>query len=216
MIFNIDVTNLDIVEPEPYRQALPEWGDAVLEFVGCRIMVDVDQITSRFWRSGNRSARKKLYDLSRYRYLRRYHLYNSERRFIAYTLGIEGMRRTKYYAPVIGLKKAEEIIIANQFCARNDITEFRFRLNNSLSIGEVKLKNERYTLWCPREPEKRIKSLHTEIPVSSRGLIIVAPRLKFCYTLVDGLKSLYIPVYFVTDTLLNQFMRLEGNSIIPM
>jgi hypothetical protein len=216
VLFNTEITNLDIIKPEPYRQPLPEWGEAVLDYVGRRIMLEVDQITPHFWSSGNRSARKKLYYLSKYRYLKRYQLYNSERHFIAYTLDIEGMRYTNYYAPEINLKKAQELIIANEFCVKNNVTDFRFRLTNSLTIGEVKIKEKQYTLWCPRESDKRLKSLQTEIPVSSKGLIIVSPRLKFCYTLIDGLKSLYVPVYFVTDTLLNQYMCLEGSKILPV
>lgn len=217
MLYGVEPEEYNII-PAEYKNPLPEWGKPILEYVGPRIMLEADQIIPNFFSSGNRTGRKKLFQLSQSGYLKRHELSTSERHYIAYTLGIEGMRQARYIAPEVNILKAQELIIANQFCKVNQIEEFRFRVEKGLLIGEVILEDNKFSLWCPRIPEARLKSLKTEISLSSHGLIIVAPNLKHICKIIEGLKNLYIPVYmyFVVDNMLNAFWTIEDDVLVPL
>jgi hypothetical protein len=219
MINNNELTEIGIMNPLPYKNSLPDWGMRVLDYVAPRILVGVDEITRNCFPSGSRKGRKQLVYLSQVRYLKRYELASSDRHYIAYSQGIEGIRKTGIIAPEeINIIKAQELIIANKFCNINNITNFFFKLNSKgLVLGEIQFKGKQYSMWCPRlmEKEKRLKSLLSEIPLSSNGLMVIAPNLKYIYNLADSLKFLYIPVYFAVDFVLDQFTELVNGVLVP-
>jgi hypothetical protein len=215
MLYGIEPEEYNILTPG-YKTPLPEWGGAILEYIGPRIMLEADQIIPNFFSSGNRTGRKKLFQLSQAGYLKRHELSTSREHFIAYTLGKEGMRHTHYMAPEVDIFKAQELIVANQFCIDNEIEEFRFQVSRGLLIGKVMYREHEFSLWCPRKQETRFKSLRTELPLSSHGLIIVAPDLKIICHIAENLKNLYVPVYFAVDKMLDTFWTIEDNVLVPV
>jgi len=215
MLYNTEPTELRTI-PSGFKQPLPQWGEDIVDFLAPRIMMEADQIIPFFFSSGNRKGRKKLFELSRIGYLKRYEISTSESFFIAYTQGYEGMRRTRILVPEINIIKAQELIIANAFCITNNISKFRFWVDKGLLIGEVTVNGEKYSLWCPRQPESRITSLKAEISLSSHGLIVVAPTLRFIYSIAKELKDLNLPIYFTTDNLLGEFMYLAEGVLTPI
>lgn len=219
MLYNVEPTAFNIVKPLQYKNPLPVWGEPILNYVAPRVLVGVDTITKRCFSSGNRTGRKKLVQLALAGYLKRYEISTSERHFLAYGLGMEGMRYTGMMAPAeIELVKAQELFIANEFCRTHAVSNFTLWPTKSLLIGQVQLANIMFSLWCPRgvEKPKRIKSLNNEIPLSSQGLMVIAPNLRFIYSLADQLSGLYVPVYFCIDSMLNRFMRLDSGVLVPV
>lgn len=218
MLYNVEPTELNVIEPLQYKNALPEWGEAILDYVAPRILVGTDNITKACFPSGNRTGRKKLVQLALAGYLKRYEISTSSRNYIAYSLGMEGMRHTRVIAPEVDIVKAQELIIANEFCRKHNIKEFTFGVSKSLLIGQVKIFGSRYSLWCPRQAEKpkRIRSLQNELPLSSRGLIVVAPNLRYVYTVTEHLNGLYAPAFFCVDAILDRFMQLQNGVLTPL
>lgn len=219
MIYNTEPTELKIINPLPYKNPLPEWGERVLNYIGPRVMVDVDQITKSCFSSGNRTGRKKLVQLALAGYLTRYEIStDTDRHFIAYTLGLEGMRLKKSYIPTVDMKKAQELIIANAFCRKHKIEKFSFAVSKGLLIGQIAIENTKYSLWCPRQAEKprRIKSLKSEMPLTSQGIIIVAPNLRYIYSIIDQVNGINVPVMFCIDTILDRLMHLNNGILVPV
>lgn len=218
MLYNIEPNELRIIPPLPNRNPLPEWGEPILKYVAPRIVVGVDIIIKRCFPSGNRTGRKKLVQLAMAGYLKRYEMSASARYFIAYSLGLEGVRLTKTVAPEVDMLKTQELIIANEFCHSNYVESFTLWPNRSLLIGEVVLNDHTYSLWCPRQIEKprRIKSLQHELPLSSQGLIVVAPNLRLIYSFIEHMTGIYAPIYFCIDNILDRFMRMENRVLVPV
>ena len=144
MIYNAEPTEMKSIKPLPYKNPLPEWGERILDYITPRIMVDVNQITKACFLSGNRTGRKKLVQMALAGYLTRYEITTeTDKHIIAYTLGLEGMRIQKAYVQSIGIKKAQELIITNNFCKKNDVTDFAFTVNKSLLIGNINIGREK-------------------------------------------------------------------------
>lgn len=218
MLHSVEPTEFRISEPPIYRSPMPEWAPKILDYVAPRQLVEVNNITKACFSSGNRTGRKKLMQLTKGGYLTRYEISTSERHFIAYSLGLEGMRYTRRIAPEVDMIKAQELIIANHFCAINQIPKFSFNVNSGMLIGKVDIGGQNYSLWCPRIPEKpkRVKSLQNELPLSSQGLVVIAPNLRYIYSITQNMYGFYVPVYFCIDTILNRFMRLDNDVLVPI
>ncbi|MDD3040407.1 hypothetical protein [Bacteroides sp.] len=218
MLYNTEPTEFNIIQPLNYKNPLPAWGVLILEFIAPRILLGVDTVTKTCFSSGNRTGRKKLIQLALAGYLKRYEISTSERHFIAYSLGLEGMRSTRVIAPEVDIIKAQELIIANEFCHKYVITNFILWPTKSLLVGQIELNGNKYSLWCPRRTEKpkRIKSLQNELPLSSEGLIVIAPNLRYIYTIAEHMTGLYVPVFFCIDSILDRFMRLDNGVLVPV
>lgn len=218
MLFDTEPEEINIIEAAQYKKPLPEWAEPILDYVARRVLVSADNINQACFSSGNRTGRKKLVQLALGGYLKRYEISACKNHFIAYSLGMEGMRHTRVMAPQVDIVQAQELIIANEFCRANHIEKFTLWTTKSLLIGQVEIKGSIYSLWCPRQTElpRRIKSLHNELPLNSEGLLVVAPNLGFVPALEEYMNGLYIPVYFCEDRALDQFMRLENGVLIPV
>ncbi len=198
-----------------YLAPLPEWGKPILDFIAPRILVEVNDITC--FPSRSRHNRKRLVQLAQNGFLKRFELTTAEKPVIAYSLGDQGIRETKIIVPTLfSLDKAQELIIANKFILFHNITEFRLWVSRGLLIGEITLESKRFSLWCPRKPETRLKSLRKEIPLGINGLIVLAPNLKHVYPLATQLSDIRLPIYFVVDSALKRFMRLEDGILVPV
>ncbi len=200
----------------PFHLALlPEWGKPILDFIAPRILVEVKDINC--FPSRSRHNRKRLVQLTQNGFLKRFELTTKEKPIIAYSLGKQGIRETKIITPTLfDLNKAQELIVANKFILFHNITEFHLWVNKGLLIGEIKLEDKRFSLWCPRQPETRLKSLRKEIPLGVNGLIVLAPNLKHVYPLATQLSDIRLPIYFVVDSALKRFMRLEDGILVPV
>jgi len=195
---------VNIIEPN-FKSPLPPWGEPIINYLRDRILVSADQLNRLFWSKGSRKGKKKLYELSRYGYLLRYEIETSQEHQIAYTLGPEGMKLTKRIIPDLGIRKAQEILIANKFIDANGISDFNLWVGKTLLIGDVVIDGNKYALWCPIGEEVRTASLNTEVGVSYAGLIVVAPTLKFVYDYNRKLKG-FFSIYYTTQNLLTEFL----------
>ena len=198
-----------------YLASLPEWGKPILDFIAPRILVEVADIAC--FPSKSRHNRKRLVQLAQNGYLKRFELITEKKPIVAYSLGSQGVRATKIITPnCFSLIKAQELMMANKFILLHNITEFRLWVTKGLLIGEITLEDKRFALWCPREPETRLKSLRKEIPLGVSGLIVLAPNLKYVYPIATQLSDIRVPIYFMVDSALKCFMRLENGVLVPV
>lgn len=219
MIRNLEPKEIILREPTSYVADLPIWGKQIIDFITPRYLLDADQIVSSLYGRGNRTGKKKLYQLSSWDFLKRYEIYciGEKTPIIAYTLGTRGMRLTGKLAPVVSLEKAQEYIIANDYIFSNQhrVGKNKLYQDSTLLIGEVYIDKYRLGLWCPRnEEENRIKSLAFEL-TPYKGLITIAPNKKCMSSYHEQIKSLNInkPIYFTNDLELEKLWYSEDEIL---
>ncbi|MGB4701170.1 MAG: hypothetical protein WBI01_01555 [Syntrophomonadaceae bacterium] len=196
---------------------LPEWGEPILRLLNERIFMTNQQIAKFFPIYGKGNVKRKLIKLADMNYLRRYEIttVNQTKPITGYTVGEEGFRITRKLIPELTCNKALEFIAANEFCTANGIEKPVFWVSKGLLVGEVKIDDQKYALWCPRQYDDRIQSLKSEVELSCRGLIVVSPSLKLISQIAGDI-DIYVPVYFTTDSLLTDFMQYKDGSIQPL
>lgn len=194
---------------------LPEWGEPILHLLSERVFLTHRQIQKLYpiWGQGN--MRRKLNKLANMNYLCRYELIFKNQKITGYTLGFEGSRVVQRLIPELNYYQAAQFIAANNFCMANGIVSPRFWVSRSLLSGEVKIGDSFFSLWCPRKEETRLNSLKAEVSMRCRGLIVVAPSLKLIGELAKGIE-IYVPVYYVTDNRLSNFLIYKNGSLIPL
>lgn len=219
MIFDLTPIEIILREPSPHMPDLPIWGQEILDFVAPRYLLEAEQVTTSLYGRGNRTGKKKLYQLSKADFLKRYELYCEERErpVIGYALGNRGMRITRKLAPEITMDKMQEYIIANEFIFINDhkLDKRKLAGKSTLIIGEVSIKHERLGLWCPRnESESRIKSLAFEA-TPYKGLIVIAPNQSLMLEYFNQLKNINInkPIYYTSDSNLETLWHNEDGIL---
>ncbi len=214
-----DYKAIEIIKrkPEPYTSDLPKWGRPILELVGKHYFLEAEQITDNLFGSGNRTGKKKLFELSQKDFLTRYEIYCKDKEvpIIGYTLSENGARVTRYIPPRISLNRALEYIIANEFFfMRGHLLDgWKLLSGSQLLIGELLIDGQKFGLWAPREEDTRIKSLLTET-MGLQGLIVIAPSeltLTIISTRLEAL-NLNKPIYYTIDSELELLRYMdEGN-----
>lgn len=194
---------------------LPEWGKPILTLLNDRIFMTNQQIAKFFPIFGRGNIKRKLNKLADMNYLRRYEITGFPKLITGYTVGDEGFRVTGKIIPELNCKKALEFIAANDFCDANGVLKPIFWVSKGLTVGEVKIDDQKYALWCPRQYDPRIGTLKSEVELSCRGVIIVSPSLKLI-SQIAGEIDIYVPVFFTTDGLLTDFMQYKDGSIQPV
>lgn len=218
MINNYNVIEMIKRDPEPYENELPKWGRPILEFVGKHYFLEADQIIQNLFGSGNRNARKKLFELSQKDYLVRYELFceDKEAPIIGYSLSEKGARVTRYIPPRLSINRAQEYIIANEFYfMRGHLLDgWKLLSGSQLLIAELLIEGQKFGLWPPREEDTRIKSLLTE-SMGLQGIIIIAPdetALTIISARVEALK-LNKPIYYTIDSELELLRYMDEGSL---
>jgi len=204
MLFGTQPTEIIIREPDPYMAELPYWGRSIVQFVGDRLFLEADQIIHTLFGSGNRTGKRKLYELSKMDFLTRYELYclDQEKPIIAYSLGTRGMRVTRRLAPVVSINRAQEYIVVNEFLFTHQHTLDKYKLyhEKSLLTAEFTIDNNRLAIWAPREDEHRLKSLITETSLHN-ALVTITPTRQSMERYAKLLVNLNLnkPLYFAYD-----------------
>ncbi len=217
MIKDLTPTTIVLREPEPHLVDVPIWGHALIDFIAPRYLLEADQIVSSMYGTGNRTGKKKLYQLSKWDFLKRYELYckEQEKPIIAYTLSNRGMRKTTQLEPVVTLDKAQEYIIANDYIFMNEsaLENVKLYRESTLLIGEVTIQGNRLGLWCPRHTEEtRIKSLVYELTPFD-GLIVIIPNKKIMQHYREELEKVNYSklIVYTTDKELDKTWIIRDN-----
>ena len=217
MINNYNVIEMIKRDPEPYENELPKWGKPILEFVGKHYFLEADQIIQNLFGSGNRNARKKLFELSQKDYLVRYELFceDKETPILGYALSEKGAKITRYIPPRLSINRAQEYIIANEFYfMRGHLLDgWKLLSGSQLIIAELLIEGQKFGLWPPREEDTRIKSLLTE-SMGLQGLIVIAPSELILTIISTRLEALNLnkPIYYTIDSELEILRYMdEGN-----
>lgn len=194
---------------------LPEWGEPVLHLLSERVFLTHRQIQKLYPIWGQSNMRRKLNKLADMNYLEQYEMTYKKHKVTGYTLGFEGSRVVQRLVPELNYYQAAQFVTANNFCIANGIVSPRFWVSKALLSGEIKIGDSYFSLWCPRKSETRLGSLKSEVSMRCRGLIVVAPSLKLIGELIKSIE-IYVPVYYVTDNRITNFMKVKDGSLVPM
>lgn len=203
------ISGMEIGEPITASTYISPSTERVLLRLSDHIIMTDEQLRHTCWGTGNRDAKKRLRRWSEQSLLQRYELKGENKTITAYTLGATGCQIVKRGVPEFNLQKAAELIAFNQFymAYRNEVQDYQAWVGNDLLIGQIKIKNKYYSVWCPRQEDLRVQSLKSEVALGN-GLLVIAATMPLLYWCTEVLKPLPVEQLFTVDALIGVKNRI--------